>query len=203
LLIRWVFGVAPSTEITLALAALGTAFVLGGLYWRSSYGVRAGFVLDAVAISHYLAIAAGTTSNPFTWMDAGAFLLLLAQPALLRHGARELITNEESWAVIIISSAMGWLFVSNSILAAGSGNLTLGWALFAVALTVLGFVVHERRQRWCGLVVLAAAFVRVAVHDFWAFSDLYKVLTFLVLTVICLGMSFLYYKFADRLKDWL
>ena len=28
-------------------------------------------------------------------------------------------------------------------------------------------------------------------------------LTLFVLTVLCLGLSFLYYKFADRLKDWL
>jgi len=140
---------------------------------------------------------------PFTWLDAGAFALLLAQPALLRQWGRELISNEESWAVVLGSAAMAWLFVSNSVIAVAPQNLTLGWALFAVTLTVLGFAVHERRQRWCGLVILAAAFVRVAVHDFWLWSDLYKVLTFFVLTVICLGLSFLYYKFADRLKEWL
>ena len=45
--------------------------------------------------------------------------------------------------------------------------------------------------------------MRVAVHDFWGFSDAGKVLTFFALTVVCLGLSFLYYKFADRLKEWL
>ncbi len=84
-----------------------------------------------------------------------------------------------------------------------SHNLTLGWALFALGLTVVGFAANERRQRWCGLGILVAAFIRVAVHDFWVFSDLMKVLTFLALTVICLGLSFLYYKFAERLKEWL
>ena len=31
----------------------------------------------------------------------------------------------------------------------------------------------------------------------------FKVLTFFALTVICLGLSFLYYKFAERFKEWL
>jgi len=203
LLIRWVFGVTPAAEITLALAALGTAFIFGGLHLRSSYAVRSGFVISLAGVAHYLAPWLEAESMPFTWMDAGAFTLFLPQPALLRKWGRELISDEESWAVVLISSAAAWLFVSNSIEAAAPQNLTLGWALFAVALTVLGFAVNERRQRWCGLAILAAAFVRVAVHDFWLWSDLYKVLTFFVLTVICLGLSFLYYKFADRLKEWL
>jgi hypothetical protein len=203
LLIRWVFGVTPDAEITLTLAALGTAFICGGLLLRSSYAVRSGFVISLAGVAHYLAPWLGAETMPFTWMDAGAFALFLAHPAVLRRWGRELISNEESWSVVLISSAMAWLFVSNSILAAQSQNLTLGWALFAVALTVVGFVSNERRQRWCGLAILLAAFVRVGVHDFWSFSDLYKVLTFFVLTVICLGLSFLYYKFADRLKEWL
>ena len=105
--------------------------------------------------------------------------------------------------MILISAAMSWFFVSTSIIAMNSTNLTLGWALFAIVLVVIGFAANERRQRWCGLVILAASIVRVGVHDFWLFSDVYRVLTFFVLTVICLGLSFLYYKFADRLKEWL
>jgi hypothetical protein len=203
LLVRWVFGIAPEAEITLVLSVIGTAFVAGGIFWRSGYGIRSGLVLGLVGICHYVMAPADSGLYPFTWMDAGAFASFLAQPALLRRWGRELITPAESWATIMISSAATWLFISNAIAATGSPNLTLGWTLVAVTLIILGFVAHERRQRWCGLAILVAAFVRVAVHDFWIFSDLLKVLTFLVLTVICLGLSFLYYKFGDRLKNWL
>ncbi len=109
--------------------------------------------------------------HPFTCVDAIAFALFLAQPALLRRWGRELISTAESWVVVVISSLAAWLFVSSSIDESGSHNLTLGWALFALALTVIGFAAGERRQRWCGLAILGAAFVRVAVHDFWGFSD--------------------------------
>ena len=203
LLIRWVFGVTPSSEITLALLALGTAFVFGCAHLRSSYGVRAGLVLSAAGIAHYLAAWDGASSYAFTWADATAFALLLAQPALIRRSARELISDEEAWILILTSSAAGWLFVSNAVNAVDPHNLTLGWAIFALGLTVVGFAANERRQRWCGLGILVAAFIRVAVHDFWMYSDEMKVVTFLALTVICLGLSFLYFKFGDRLKEWL
>jgi hypothetical protein len=130
-------------------------------------------------------------------------VFFLAQPALLRHWGRAWVGHFESGAVAIVSGLMAWLFVSNSISAAQSQNLTLGWALLALALIVLGFIAQERRQRWCGLGILVAAFVRVGVHDFWGFSDIGKVLTFFALTVICLGLSFLYYKYAERFKAWL
>ncbi len=199
LLIRWVFGVVPADEITLVFLALGTAFTLGNVLRPSAYGVRAGFVLTLIGAGNYLTLDHGS----FTWSEAAAFLLFLAQPALLRRWGPNLVTRAESWAVIVISSAMAWLYVSNCILAVDSPNLTLGWAVFALALTVIGFVANERRQRWGGLVILVAAIIRVGLYDFWGLSDLYKVLTFFVLTVICLGLSFLYYRFADRLKDWL
>jgi hypothetical protein len=201
--VRWIYGVVPDDEITLALFVLATALVGGGLLGKSCNFVRAGLVLDLVGCCNYVFAGPDIDVHPFAWLDAGALALFLAQPALLRYWGRELISEGESWTAILISSALAWLFVSNSVTGAGSHNLTLAWALLALALIIIGFVAQERRQRWCGLGILAAAFVRVAVHDFWGFSDGGKVLTFFALTVICLGLSFLYYKFADRLKEWL
>jgi hypothetical protein len=203
MLARWIFGIVPTEEITFALFVLATALIGGGLLGPSSYFIRAGLVLDVVGCCNYVFAGPDLDVHAFAWLDSGAFALFLAQPALLRRRGRELISEGESWTLIIFSSALAWLFVSDSITTAGSHNLTLGWALLALALIVIGFAANERRQRWCGLGLLAAAFVRVAVHDFWGFSDGGKVLTFFALTVICLGLSFLYYKFADRLKEWL
>ncbi len=203
LVVRWIYGVMPTDEITVTLLALATALVATGLPASASSLIRAGFVLDLVGSANYLLGSNFLVAPSFTWLDATACALFLAQPGLLRHWGRELISEAESWLVVLISSAMAWLFISNSMVAANSPNLTLAWALLALALIVIGFAAGERRQRWCGLGVLVAAFARVAVHDFWGFSDVGKVITFFALTVICLGLSFLYYKFADRLKEWL
>ena len=60
----------------------------------------------------------------------------------------------------------------------------MGWALYALYLFFFGLAVRERRQRWCGLVILACAMVRVCLSDIWGFSNGYKVLTFVVLTLL-------------------
>jgi len=202
LAVRWIFGVVPDADQTLAFFGVGTALLLANTRWPSAFGARAAFVFDIVGALNYLGLPMAGDLHPFTWPDMTGFVLFLAQPAILRRWGPALLSEVEDWAVVLASSAMTWLFVSNGVAAMESHNLTLAWALFAVALIAIGFVANERRQRWCGLAILVAAMVRVGVYDFWRFSDLYKVLTFFVLTVICLGLSFLYYKFADKVKEW-
>jgi uncharacterized membrane protein len=82
----------------------------------------------------------------------------------------------------------------------GGAYLTMGWALYAVFLYVAGLLAGERRQQWCGIAVLLVAFVRVALVDMWGLSNVYKVLTFIVLTVVTLGLGFLVLRNADRAK---
>jgi len=203
MLVRWVYGIVATDEVTLTLFAVATTLISAGLLGKSSYFVRTGLVLDLVGCCNYAFAGPDIDVHAFAWLDAGALALFLAQPALLRRWGRELISDAESWLTILFSTGLAWLFVTNSVNATEWHGLTLSWALLALALILIGFAAHERRQRWCGLGILAAAFVRVAVHDFWGFSDLGKVLTFFALTVICLGLSFLYYKYAERLKEWL
>jgi len=203
LVIRWIFGATAIDETTLYLFLFASALIAWNVFRPSSFGVRAGLVVSLVGATNYLCSEAPPAVIGFTWADTIAVTLFLAQPAILRRWGRELVTKAESWTVILISTGIGWLFVSRYIAAIGSNNLTLAWASYALTLTVIGFIANERRQRWCGLALLVASIIRVGVYDFWGYTDFYRFMTFLVLTVICLGLSFLYYKFADRLKEWL
>jgi hypothetical protein len=206
LLIRWIYGVTPEADLTLALLATATAFIIGGSLGKSSAFIRSGFALDITAALHYgnaSTLLQGDQVHTLTWSNFGGIALFLAQPALLRYLSRDHVAKIESWAAIIASSLLGWMFVSDGIAATTSHYMTLAWALYAVVLMVISLASRERRQRWCGLAVLVAAMVRVGVYDFWHLTELYKMLTFLALTVICLGLSFLYYKFGDKVKAWL
>jgi uncharacterized membrane protein len=102
---------------------------------------------------------------------------------------------------LVFSVVTGWIFVDAWVRAGQHPHdLTMGWALYALLLFLLGLAARERRLRWCGLVVLAAAILRVLSWDIWGFSNGYKVLTFVVLTVVTLGLGFIYARFSDRLK---
>ena len=78
----------------------------------------------------------------------------------------------------------GWVFVAGERRGAlGADSITASWAVYALVLFLLGMLLHERRQRWCGLAILLAAILRVFAVDFWALSGGFRVLTFVVLTL--------------------
>ena len=119
-------------------------------------------------------------------------LLFLCQPALLRREGDSLITPLETWALVLFSALTNWLFVSAWVWTRISPNdLTMGWALFAFFLFMFGTLVGERRLRWCGLFVLFSAIIRVFCYDFWGLSSGFRVLTFLILAMIALGVGFI------------
>ena len=142
--------------------------------------------------------------SPITFLNGLGLLTFLVQPGILRLDYRRTITRAEAWLVILASSGASWLFVSVWVLRSHHSNyLTMGWALLALLLFSLGVLARERRQRWCGLALLCLAIARVFWIDMWGFSGGFKVLTFVVLTLITLGLGYVYARHADRFKGWL
>ena len=127
-----------------------------------------------------------------TFLNGLAMLLFLAQPALLRHDGKSLVTTVESWALILFSVGTSWIFVSSWVWTRFSpGYLTMGWALFALFLFLFGLLVREHRLRWCGMAVVVAAILRVLCCDMWGLTSGYRVLTFIVLALITLGIGYI------------
>jgi hypothetical protein len=204
MLARLIFGVVPLSAQTGVFLFLGTFILAWNAARAHPFGVRCSFVLSAIGI--FLLVNRFQT-NPhalLTFLNGLALFSLLSQPTLLRHASRPLVTRAESWLLILFSSAAGWLFVSEWVALRWHPNyLTMGWAFYALFLFFWGLLGWERRQRWCGLGILAAAMVRVVFSDIWGFSNGYKVFTLIVLTAITLGLGYMYARFADRLKTWL
>lgn len=80
---------------------------------------------------------------------------------------------------------------------------TLAWATLGTIALCLGLVIRERTYRVCGLALLALATIRVFVNDIWGLDPIFRILSFIVLGVVLLGLGFIYNKFADKLKEWL
>ena len=74
----------------------------------------------------------------------------------------------------------------------------MGWALYALFLFLFGLLVRERRLRWCGMAVVVAAILRVGFCDMWSLSSGYRVLSFIVLAVITLGIGYIVLRRSDH-----
>jgi hypothetical protein len=201
MIIDMIVQLVPVEDQLATFLIFGTALVAWNSVRGTAAGIRAGFVPTLIGIAlvfyHVLVSDPGLLA---TLTNGLALFALLLQPAFLRI-SRQAVSEAESWIVVILSAATGWVFVDAWVDSRLYPNdLTMGWAVYALALFLLGLFVHEKRQRWCGLFVLAAAILRVLVYDIWGFSNGYKVLTFVVLTFITLGLGFLYARLADRLK---
>jgi uncharacterized membrane protein len=78
----------------------------------------------------------------------------------------------------------------------GSLGISLGWFLQAAALMTIGFWRRSAFVRWQALVLIAAATVKVFVYDIWRLQQEYRIVSFILLGVLLLAISFLYQE------DW-
>jgi len=78
------------------------------------------------------------------------------------------------------------------------GLVTLGWVVAAFGLFALGFAVRERWYRLAALAVLGLALLRLLVVDLGNLPADQRVLTFILLGVMLLVISYTYTRLRDR-----
>ena len=204
MVVRWMCALVPAPAQIGAFLFAGTLLLAWNARRDAAFGVRCSFVLSSFGTMLVLHAFVADPRALATWLNGLALFSLLTQPTLLRHAAQELVSSIESWMLVLFSSAAGWLFVDAWVASRlAPRDVTLGWALYALFLFFFGLLVRTRRQRWCGLAILAAAMGRVLCYDVWGLPNGDKVLTFFVLTLIALGLGFLHARLGDRLKTWL
>jgi hypothetical protein len=197
--IRWVFAVIPESDQMAAFLFLGTFFLSANVREPSTFGVRCSFVLSAIGVWLYLSNLPDQAHAMATFTNGFALFLLISQTALLRHEGKSLVTTVESWVLILVAVGTSWAFVSAWVWTRlSSGYLSVGWALFALFLFLFGLLVREQRLRWCGMALVVAAILRVGLCDMWAFSLGYRVLTFIVLALITLGIGYIILRRSDH-----
>ncbi|MGJ5817811.1 DUF2339 domain-containing protein [Paludibaculum fermentans] len=84
----------------------------------------------------------------------------------------------------------------------GSG-LTVAWGLQGVLLLAAGFPASERILRLTGLVLLLSCILKLFIYDLRNLETLPRILSFIALGVILLGVSWVYTRFRERLRNLL
>lgn len=135
----------------------------------------------------------------------GARLLAPPKQRLLQQDARPLlVTLGTILAFILMNIEIADYFtnVGKPVLTlsfrvnfARDMSYTIGWALFAFVMLVVGILKRVRAARWAGIGLLAVTLLKLFLHDLAALNQLYRVGALVGVAVVAIIASFLYQKF--------
>jgi len=81
---------------------------------------------------------------------------------------------------------------------AGSSVITLSLGLSGLALFAPGFLFKDKLLRYSGLLMFAAAVLRIGIVDIAGLPIIYKIISFILMGLILLGVSYVYTRFMDE-----
>jgi uncharacterized membrane protein len=83
------------------------------------------------------------------------------------------------------------------------GMLTMVWGLEALLLLGAGFPLRDRVQRLSGLALFMICVLKLFLYDLRELETVNRILSFIVLGVILVGVSWIYTRFRDRIQRYL
>jgi uncharacterized membrane protein len=83
------------------------------------------------------------------------------------------------------------------------GMVTVAWGVEAVAIFLLALAVGQRSYRLTGLGLLLLCVAKIVLLDVWGLHPRDRYLTFIVLGVALLGVSFLYTRYREAIRHYL
>jgi uncharacterized membrane protein len=115
------------------------------------------------------------------------------QPARLLFGG---------WAVLgfVVLNYEVSAFFHDYAPAAHFAAISVLWALCSIALVVVGFRRRQERLRQCALGLFAVTVLKVFVVDLAHVSTPFRIISFVVLGLLLIGASYLYYHYREHLR---
>ena len=207
--------------ITIAFAVEGALLIWSGLRIRSLALRTAGFVLFSI-VGVRLAILVFSAPTPDTFLLNERFLTLaiaaaawlaaffFAQQSDCELGAGETQTYyflaiAANFCFLLALSMDVWDLFGRASVGIDRGlaqqlALSVLWIVYAFVLLVVGVLRKEAAVRWQGLGLLCVTIVKVFFFDLSLLTRFYRIVSFFVLGLVLLAVSFFYQKGAKALK---
>ena len=83
------------------------------------------------------------------------------------------------------------------------GMLTMAWGVEGVGLLTAGFPLRDRTLRLSGLALFLVCILKLFFYDLRQLETLYRILSFIVLGLILVSVSWVYTRFRDRVQRFL
>lgn len=216
--------------ITLGWALLATALAWlwrrlphpGLLFWTGGLAaaVFARLVLNPAVLTYHLRSGAPVL-NWYLYTYLVPALAFLAAAWLLRRGRQEdgrasrlaaglsvgavallfLLLNIEIADFYSTGTTLTFGFLSGRASLAEDLTYTLGWAVFAVALLVVGIAVRNRPSRVAAILLLSVAVLKGFLYDMSQLGGLYRAGSFLGLAICLSAVALLLQRFVLRKEE--
>lgn len=179
----WILGVALVVKV----------FVFDFLFWNPGFDLAfarrdfaEGFLmrsLDYGAVILYLLFAARTLIRRNDQDDTGRIFGYAALAAAFLYTSLEI-----------------WTGLSRFLPDFRMGGISIYWSLFAITLLLAGILKGRGALRGIGLVLLGGTILKVFFVDLAGLDQLYRIIAFIVLGVVVLAGSFLYFRFSQHFE---
>jgi uncharacterized membrane protein len=192
--------------VAVAWAVLALLFLSAGRFRRlpdlryQSYALAAIAFTRAMALELFPALTFSSTAQRIAVGAVVVACLFVAQLLVPRteeksaagFGARLFL----SLLATFLATALLYQEVSGSM-------LTVAWGLEGAFLLGAGFPLRDRTMRLSGLALFLVCIGKLFAYDLRNLETLYRILSFFVLGVILLGVSWIYTRFRDRISQYL
>lgn len=211
----------PPDWVVAAWASL--VVVLLAVAWRSG---RRTFTAQALLLG--LAIAFRTAMHNFyarsyfaqptwqeRWLPVGVTIALLFMALYPAFRVRQLARAADTSAprrrgdIFLRRPEQLTFFIATGLLTvllyleSNAAMVTVAWGVEAVLIFIFALLVGERSFRLTGLALLLLGVAKIVFFDIIRFNAAQKALTFVVVGLVALGISLLYTRYKDALKDYL
>lgn len=187
-----IWMLVPGAFVPLGFAALALLLIEAGVAQSAADVVWTGRAVSLFAASQLLFDAPAAPATRI-----GIASAIAAYHYLTRFRLRSSFLSEMHGllATVIVT---GTLFNEVS-----GGMLTLAWSLEGIGLLAAGFALRDRWLRLPGLGLLLLCIGKVFFYDLRNLETMYRILSFIGLGLILLGVSFIYTRFKEQLQKLL
>ncbi len=177
----------------LAAAVVIKVFLFDFIYWNPGFDLA--FERNA--------FVPGFLMRALDYGAVAVFLIFVSQ-VLGKTGGRVSMARIFGYAalvsVFIYSSLEVWTGLTRFLSVFRMGGISIFWSLFALALLLAGISKNRSALRAMGLILLAGVVFKVFFVDLAGLDQLYRIVAFIVLGIVVLVGSFLYFKFSSRFE---
>ncbi len=188
----------------LALALIGTVIFLRGAHDQVIGRIETGSAF--IGAGYLLFWFHGFDKDHTHAADLIAILILMGRH-IAASQMKELfhLTRRHHTFIILAGGTTLWLWVTRASLNAHENGfvMTLAWGLLAFALTGIGFWLKEREYRRLGIGILILAIARIFMIDVWELSLGFRVLSFMGLGLVLIGLGYIYNRFQEQVREWI